>query len=74
MARTGIMAAAAAVLLLTTGGPARPQAPAETFTPPQGALAPENLARERPEPPFDLTGTWFVDLDATPSSWRFGPP
>jgi hypothetical protein len=44
------------------------------FTPPLGALAPENLAKERPAPPFDLTGTWFVDLDATPSSWRFGPP
>ncbi|MEM9404282.1 MAG: DUF6152 family protein [Pseudomonadota bacterium] len=23
-----------------------------------GALDPENLARDRPEPPFDLTGTW----------------
>ncbi len=27
-----------------------------------GALAPENLNKERPAPPFDLTGTWFVDL------------
>lgn len=27
-----------------------------------GALAPANLNAERPEPPFDLTGTWFVDL------------
>ena len=39
-----------------------------------GALAPANLAKERPAAPFDLTGTWFVDLDATPTSWRFGPP
>lgn len=39
-----------------------------------GALAPANLAIARPAAPFDLTGTWFVDLDATPSSWRFGPP
>jgi hypothetical protein len=23
-----------------------------------GALAPENLAKERPRPPFDITGTW----------------
>jgi hypothetical protein len=46
----------------------------EFWTPPIGALAPENLARPRPEPPFDITGTWFVDLNATESSWRFGPP
>jgi hypothetical protein len=44
------------------------------YMPPVGALAPENLNQPRPEPPFDLTGTWFVDLDATPASWRFGPP
>lgn len=50
------------------------QSDAEFYTPPPGALEPENLARQRPEPPFDLTGTWFVDLDATPASWRFGPP
>jgi hypothetical protein len=42
--------------------------------PVQGALAPANLEKERPAAPFDLTGTWFVDLDATPTSWRFGPP
>jgi hypothetical protein len=46
----------------------------DLYTPPIGALAPENLNRPRPEAPFDLTGTWFVDLDATPASWRFGPP
>jgi hypothetical protein len=27
-----------------------------------GALAPENLQKPRPPAPFDLTGTWFVDL------------
>ena len=27
-----------------------------------GALAPQNLAKPRPKPPFDMTGTWFVDL------------
>ena len=46
----------------------------DVWSPPLGALAPENLAAPRPAPPFDLTGTWFVDLDATPASWRFGPP
>lgn len=57
------------------GGSAWAQAPADDpFATPVGALALENLERDRPPAPFDMTGTWFVDLDATPSSWRFGPP
>ena len=39
-----------------------------------GALAPENLAMDRPEAPFDLTGTWFVDLSEAFSDFMFGPP
>jgi hypothetical protein len=39
-----------------------------------GALAPENIARPRPAPPFDLTGTWFVDLSKGFASYMFGPP
>jgi hypothetical protein len=39
-----------------------------------GALAPENLDKERPPPPFDLTGTWFVDLSAGFVRFMFGPP
>jgi hypothetical protein len=39
-----------------------------------GALAPENLKKERPAPPFDLTGTWFVDLSVRFADFRFGPP
>jgi hypothetical protein len=40
-----------------------------------GALAPENLNAERPEPPFNLTGTWFVDLASKGfGDFRFGPP
>ena len=27
-----------------------------------GVLAPANVQKARPKPPFDLTGTWFVDL------------
>jgi hypothetical protein len=27
-----------------------------------GALAPQNLHMKRPKPPFDMTGTWFVNL------------
>jgi len=38
------------------------------------ALAPENLAKPRPKPPFDLTGTWMVDLSAGFTSFMFGPP
>src|SRR3974390_2153393 len=40
---------------------------------PEGALAPDNLAKPRPKPPFDLTGTWMVDLSAGFSSFMFGP-
>src|SRR5690349_19410318 len=39
-----------------------------------GALAPENLAKKRPKPPFDLTSTWFVDLRRAFADFRFGPP
>ena len=49
---------------------AAPQAP-ET---PVGALAPANLNKPRPKAPFDLTGTWFVDLSKGFDTWRSGPP
>lgn len=39
-----------------------------------GALAPENLQKPRPAAPFDLTGTWFVDLSGGFANFRFGPP
>ncbi len=39
-----------------------------------GALAPENLNKKRPKAPFDLTGTWFVDLRRSYADFRFGPP
>jgi hypothetical protein len=35
------------------------------------ALAPANLAKPRPKPPFDLTGTWQHDGRA--NTWRFVP-
>lgn len=38
---------------------------------PLGALAPANLNKPRPKPPFDLTGTWFVDL--RDGGFMFGP-
>jgi len=39
-----------------------------------GALAPDNLRKERPAPPFDVTGTWFVDLSKGFADYMFGPP
>jgi hypothetical protein len=36
-----------------------------------GALAPENLARPRPEPPFNLTGAWLHEFGEPE---RFDPP
>jgi hypothetical protein len=39
-----------------------------------GALAPQNLAKKRPKPPFDLTSTWFIDLRRAFGDFRFGPP
>ncbi len=47
------------------------QAPGEL-----GALAPANLAKPRPKPPFDLTGTWLHGGGPPGSSngFRFSPP
>lgn len=39
-----------------------------------GALAPTNIDKPRPAPPFDLTGTWFVDLKDGFAKFLFGPP
>jgi len=54
-----------------------PEAVAQSAQPesavPLNPLAPANLAKPRPKPPFDLTGTWFIDF-GSPNSWRFGPP
>ena len=38
------------------------------------ALAPANLKAARPKVPFDMTGTWFVDLSKGFDTWRSGPP
>src|SRR5438477_9960359 len=42
------------------------------FQPPGalGALAPANIAKPRPKPPFDITGTWLHGGE----SERFDPP
>ncbi len=46
---------------------------AETEPPQLGALARANLAKPRPTPPFDLTGTWFIDMRNSENTWRFNP-
>jgi hypothetical protein len=59
------------------GAPASaPAAPANLSADgtPLSALAPENLAKPRPKPPFDVTGNWFIDVSENPEAWRFGPP
>jgi hypothetical protein len=45
------------------------------FQPPGslGALAPANIAKARPKPPFDLTGTWLHGGGQN-NSFRFSPP
>jgi hypothetical protein len=45
------------------------------FQPPGalGALAPANLAKPRPKPPFDLTGTWLHGGGPN-NSFQFAPP
>ena len=37
------------------------------------ALAPENLSKPRPAPPFDLTGTWDMVIDAKTGMHQFLP-
>jgi len=62
--------AVAVISLLGASSALAQQPPVEA---PLSALAPANLAKPRPKPPFDLTGTWFIDFNS-PNSWRFGPP
>src|SRR5947207_1551685 len=46
------------------------------FQPPGslGALAPANIAKPRPKPPFDLTGTWLHGGGGPDNGFRFAPP
>jgi len=57
------------------GQQSRPASPADATVPPPplGALAPANLAKPRPQPTFDLTGTWFIDQRNSENTWRFNP-
>src|SRR6476620_10934094 len=75
-----IFALACALVLAFCAAPAaaqqsRPAASAGPADPavPLGALAPANLAKSRPQPPFDLTGTWFIDQRNSENTWRYNP-
>ncbi len=73
--RIAIAAACAASMLgMSISGTATAQgaAPADELPPQLSALAPANLAKPRPKAPFNLTGTWFVDLPH--GGFTFGPP
>src|SRR5260370_524683 len=58
---TGLLAVALAAIAQTT--------PSTEL----GALAPANLTKSRPQPPFDLTGTWLHNGGQN-NSFRFAPP
>src|SRR5215475_15621573 len=78
MLTTTSRAALAAAFLIGAASLAHAQAqPAERpSTPPAvqlGALAPANLAKPRPKPPFDLTGTW-QHSGGPDNGFRFSPP
>jgi hypothetical protein len=70
--RTGIVVAAVSLAAGAVAG-LQAQSQASAIEPPLGALAPANLSKPRPAPPFDLTGTWQHELRG-PDSWRFVPP
>jgi hypothetical protein len=58
----------------TAPRPTGPRATQADPVPQPSALAPANLAKPRPKPPFDLTGNWFIDTTGNPEAWRFGSP
>src|SRR5262245_11378764 len=69
MSRVGIVALVAFSLIgIVPDLSAQFQAPGAL-----GALAPANIAKPRPKPPFDLTGTWLHG-GGTDNGFRFSPP
>jgi len=78
-------AAVAAALSLAAAGcstaPSQPAAPASTKAEADAiaagtlsALAPANLNKARPAPPFDVTSNWFIDVSQDPKAWHFYLP
>jgi hypothetical protein len=71
--RLGLACALAALgaVSIAAQAPAQPQAAAPDTK--LSALAPANLTKSRPKPPFDLTGNWFIDNSPGIQGWLFGP-
>src|SRR5690606_13281996 len=68
-ASSTITVAAGFFALCSVAPPLDAQPAEEEAAPRLGVLAPANLARPRPAPPFDLTGTWQHESTG-PDSWR----
>lgn len=62
-----------AVLFTASGLMAQSLAPLNEKGVPVGALAPEAIAKTRPKPAFDLTGTWLHGGGPN-NPWQFAPP
>jgi len=67
--RTQTAKIAGLLMTLALSAAAQPAGP----PPPLGALAPANIAKPRPKPPFDLTGTWLHGGGQN-NGFRFSPP
>ena len=64
--------AAATALGLAPAAAAQSPAPLNENGVPMGALAPASLAKPRPKPAFDLTGTWLHAIGRD-NPWQFSP-
>ena len=66
--KVALLAGLAACAVIGLGAPVRaadaPWPPQQKGFWPLGALAKENLAKPRPKPAFDLTGTWMIQPEA----------
>jgi hypothetical protein len=69
ISRAGATALAAVLIVAASGDLFAQFQPAGSL----GALAPANLSKPRPKPPFDLTGTWLHG-GGTDNGFRFTPP
>lgn len=73
MTSTIARAAGVAAVLIALAVAGEPACAQSSDAPPLGALTPENFAKHKAPPPFDLTGTWQHELKG-PQSWKFVPP